>query len=694
MKSPFATLSVIAASMLSVNAAHADALIGPKLSEQLQSQVGPFNVIVSFDNQQSIDSVLQNLNVPYRALQTLPMAGVTLSKLQLQTLQANPSVTSVYANVPLEYKNYTSGEITGGHYVQDNYNVDGSGVTIAVLDSGVDATHPDLELGTKTVENVKIVGDLDLAGGRNAFIEGVPNSDTTSGHGTHVAGTVGGTGAASANDERRANYHDGIAPGARLVGLGAGEGVSILYALLGFDYAIANQERLDIDIITNSWGGGDGAMFDPNNPINQASFKAYQNGMVVTFAASNSGPAEDTLNQYAIAPWVINVAAGTSDKQLADFSSRGVAGDEYKLPDITAPGKDITSTRAPNTAIGALGPVVDPAHPEYFAYYHTISGTSMATPFVAGVAALLLEVNPNLSPDQIEEIIKVTADPMDYAPHEVGTGYINVKAAVDMAGQVVGQRNDFLAGNTLWASQGKWSTVDDSDPRLSYDGKWYQKDDEKAYQGGYMKAKYAGSAVAAAVRGDRVRLHFYVKNAKPTSIELFSDGQSMGAATIYHADASKNDPKNVTVSFDGLGNGVHDLEIRMLSKYVYFDAMDVDGEVIESDVTYTEVTETYTGTMGVSAENLEVQDFPFEVAANDISIMASLEWATVADLDFALVNPEGVEVATSASLANPESLQFWVDQAGTYILRVKGYISVATPFTITNTVTKASKASN
>jgi subtilisin family serine protease len=690
MKNPLATLSVLAASMMSISAANADALVGPQLAEQLQTQAGPFNVIVSFDNQQSVDSVLQGLNIPYRALQTMPMAGATLTKLQLENLQANPFVTSVYANAPLEYKNYTSGEITGGHYVQDNYNVDGSGVTIAVLDSGVDATHPDLELGTKTVENVKIVGDLDLAGGRNAFIEGVPNSDTTSGHGTHVAGTVGGTGAASANDERRAYYHDGIAPGSSLVGLGAGEGVSILYALLGFDYAIANQDRLDIDIITNSWGGGDGSEFDPNNPINKASFKAYQNGMVVTFAASNSGPDDDTLNQYAIAPWVINVAAGTSDKQLADFSSRGVAGHEYKIPDITAPGKDITSTRAPNTAVGALGPVADPAHPSYTAYYHTISGTSMATPFVAGVAALLLEVNPNLSPDQIEEIIKVTADPMDYAPHEVGTGYINVKAAVDMAAEVVGQRNDFLDGNTLWSSQGKWTTVDDSDPLLNYDGKWYQKDEENAYQGGYMKAKYAGSTIAAAIRGDRVRLHFYVKDDKPTSIELFSDGQSMGMATVYHADASKYTPKDVVVSFDDLGEGIHDLEIRMLSKYVYFDAMDVDGDVIASDVTYTEVTETYQGTMGASAENLEVQDFPFEIAANDISIMASLDWTTVADLDFALVNPEGVEVASSASLANPESLQFWVDQTGTYNLRVKGYISVATPFTITNTVTKAS----
>ncbi|WP_417686788.1 S8 family peptidase [Pseudidiomarina gelatinasegens] len=687
MKRTLLSLGLLASGLLGATSAHADALLGPKLQQDIQNLTGPYNVIVSFDEQSSIERVLQSLGIPYRALQTMPMAGATVTKLQLQALIENPAVSSVYANAPLEYSNYTSGEITGGHYVHDYYGVVGNGVTIAVLDSGVDATHPDLEFQTKTVENVKIVGDLDLLGGRSAFIEGVPNSDTTSGHGTHVAGTVAGSGMVSVNDERRAYYHDGIAPGANLVGLGAGEGLSILYALLGFDYAIANQDRLDIDIITNSWGGGDGAEFDPNNPINKASFEAYSRGMVVSFAASNSGPAEDTLNQYAVAPWVINVAAGTSDKQLADFSSRGVAGDQYKLPDITAPGQNITSTRAPNTAIGAMGPLVDPEHPEYLAYYHTISGTSMATPFVAGVAALLLEVNSDLSPDQIEEILKDTAEPMDYAPHEVGAGYIDVKAAVDRAKVTTGERIAFLNGDTLWASQGGWNQADDSAEEFVYVGNWQSKYDDSAFQQTITTAKNDNSSIFAKIRGERARFHFLATSSKPTSIELIVDGRSVGTKTIYAADASEASPKDVSVAFGNLGEGIHDLEVRILNKRVMFDRMDVDGALLSPDVSFAYSQQVDSGTMGASVENLEIQEFPLEINPNDVSITSTLNWTGVADLDFYLVNPEGVEVASSASLDNPEVLQFWTDTPGTYTLRVTGYISVATPFTITTDIT-------
>lgn len=153
-----------------------------------------------------------------------------------------PSVASIYYNARLQYSNYTSGEITGGHYVHDALAVNGAGTTIAVLDSGIDANHPDLAFGSKTVQNVKLIGDLGLLG-VSIPVENIPNTDTTSGHGTHVAGTVGGTGAASAADAQRPYYYAGIAPEASLIGLSAGEGISILHALEGFDWALANQQR-------------------------------------------------------------------------------------------------------------------------------------------------------------------------------------------------------------------------------------------------------------------------------------------------------------------------------------------------------------------------------------------------------------------------------------------------------------------
>lgn len=685
-------INLIMAGLICAGQAHADAIIGDKLSQQLLTPQAHYDVIVSFDEHAAIDNVLRPLAVPYLGLQTLPMAGATLTRVQIDQLKDHPDVVSVYANAPLEYYNYESGEITGGHYVQDQYGVTGEGTVIAVLDSGVDATHPDLAFGETVIENVKIIGDLDLTGGNTTFLEGVPNSDTSSGHGTHVAGTVSGSGAASAGDERRAFYHDGIAPGAKLVGLGAGEGLNILFGLQGFDYAIANQERLEIDIITNSWGGGDGSEFDPNNPINQASFEAYKRGMVVAFAASNSGPDDNTLNQYAIAPWVINVAAGTKDKELADFSSRGVAGHPEKLPDITAPGAGITSTRAVNTVIGAMGPVVDPAHPEYYQYYHTISGTSMATPFVAGAAALLLSVNPDLSPDQIEAILKQTADPMSYLPHEVGAGYINVLAAIDTAYVTQGERLQFLHGDTQWASQGAWAMADNNDARFTYIGEWEEGRSKQAFGGDYREADDDEGTILASVRGDRIRLHFLVTDEDDGVVRVVSNGKTIGTANVSGAHASENNPQQVTVAFSGLGNQtINEVEIHTGDEDVLFDAMEIDGQLMESDVSYTQETTTEEGTMGPSAENLQVQEFVFDTTDSDINIDAELSWAGVADLDFYLLNAAGDTVASSASLGNPETLSYWLEQPGTYTLRVSGYISAATPFTVTRTITRASK---
>ena len=682
------TLTAIAFGVLAATAfqAKSDALIGPMLESQLPSLIGDTNVVVSTHEHSDLDSVLGSLSVPYLSMQTLPMAGARVTKTQIQDLAQDPRVKSIYLDAPLEYYNYTSGQITGGHYVHDVEGVTGKGATIAVLDSGVDGTHPDLALGEKTIQNVKIIGDLDFTGGKNVYLDGQPNSDTSSGHGTHVAGTVAGSGEAGRDDQRRSFYHAGIAPDAKLVGIGAGDGISILYALAGLDYAIANSERYAIDVITNSWGGGDGANFDPNNPINQASYAAYKKGIVVTFAASNSGPADDTLNQYAIAPWVINVAAGTASHELADFSSRGVAGDWIKTPDITAPGSNIISTRAINTALPILSPVNDPAHPEYHLYYAGMSGTSMATPFVAGVVGLLLEVNPDLSPDQIERILKQTADTMDnYQPHQVGAGYINVKDAVALAGITVGERVEFETGNTGWSSQGEWQRVEEQDANIHYLSRWKNQTHTLASSGTYRKTRRRNAELSFDFIGDSIKLNYLASNRNGHA-DVYLNGKHKGTIDYYSTQTEVN-----TMSLRDLDpNQVHTLTLRRVNGTINFDSAELDGELVDAGSVITNEDLVFNGNIGPSVQNLQISEHMLEIPNDVAMVSAVLNWDGIADLDFELVDGNGNVVANSSTLENPEEISFRPAQSGIYTFRVNGFVSASTDYEISTTLSHMS----
>lgn len=672
----------IAAGLALPASAAAAALVSPDLQQRLDAHP-THRVVVTFSDASQVKrlATLTNHLLPMRAL---PMAGALLTSAQVRQVAQWDGVESIHFDAPLRYYNYDAGEITNGHKVHDFIKLTGKGVTIAVLDSGVDATHPDLPQGTKVIQNVKLVGDLGTAG-ISAWIENVPNSDTSSGHGTHVAGTVGGTGEASIADRRRTRAHDGIAPGATLVGLGAGEGLSILYALMGFDYALANREKYGIDIITNSWGSSN-SVYDPSNPINRASYEAYRQGMVVAFAAGNDGPAENTLNPYAIVPWVINVGSGTKAKGLSDFSSRGVEGDFYKHIDLVAPGSSIISTRALNTALPALGPVLDPSNPTYTQYYASMSGTSMATPFVAGAAAVLLEANPDLSPDQIENILVTTASPMGLPYHVVGGGYVDVLAAVDMASKTAGQRGAFLQGVTRWSSKGAWVIANETDALLSYSAGWTAAAGDNATDGTYRKAtvsKKSAPRVTLAFEGDDAQL-LYPRDAKGGLADVYVDGRLHSRISFQNAT-----PSRASLPLKDLGRGIHKVEIRGVSGNVYFDGSLTEGKLYPTTTTVSEATTRFTGTMGPSAENLEIDEIPVEVGADVISLKAVVGWSGGVDIDVALVDPDGNEVATAATLSNPEVLEYAVTRPGTYRYLVKGYATVLANYTVDSTITRA-----
>ena len=266
---------------------------------------------------------------------------------------------------------------------------DGDGTAIVDLDTGVDAGHPDYDYlepwtGEKTLYSAKWNG---------AWIE-TTNSDTSSGHGTHVGGTIAGNGDASAG--RRA----GVAKGGQLVALGTGDGASIFAAEQGLEWTYEHSRPgandYHIRVVSNSWGtDGD---YDPQGAVARLTdMLTYDHGVAVIFAASNSGGNGGECsgglktNVYANTPSAISVAALTHDgTAVTSFSSRGCMNQMHTWQDVGAPGRDIWATAPRGTAIDASTKMQGDL------YYMAISGTSMATPHVGGIAGILIDVAPSL----------------------------------------------------------------------------------------------------------------------------------------------------------------------------------------------------------------------------------------------------------------------------------------------------------
>jgi serine protease AprX len=433
---------LLLALLLTPRAGHAATLrIDPLLQQQLRAAAASdvLSAIVTYQ-QYPTKTDLQSLlatGASVAALERLPMVGVRGTPAQLRAITQLPNLRSVYANQRLTYFLRESVPLIGAPTAWES-GFKGDGIGVAVLDTGVDGTHKDLEFGKATVQNVKFIGlqyaagvDLDDLGLPVHYVEDVANTDTTGGHGTHVAGIVGATGAASNG------YYRGVAPEADLIGLGVGDTIEIFSALAGFDWIIKNKSKYNIRVVNCSWGNIVPG-FDPENPVNVATKAVHNAGIAVVFASGNSGSGTDTLNTYSVAPWVIGVAAGDKDgKNVSFFSSRGIPGDPFYHPTLTAPGYLIVSDRATTGATtNATTTSTDAAFipPEHLASYTTASGTSMAAPHVAGTIALMVQANPSLTPDVIKRVLINTATPLPgYQEYAAGAGYLNAAAAVAQA---------------------------------------------------------------------------------------------------------------------------------------------------------------------------------------------------------------------------------------------------------------------
>ncbi len=253
--------------------------------------------------------------------------------------------------------------------------LDGTGVKVAVLDTGIDATHPDLADRIAATQNFTDAAD----------------ADDTVGHGTHVASTIAGTGAASGGRYR------GVAPGAKLV-IGkvcATDFCEESDILAGMEWAAAQAPVVNMSLGDIDMPGTD--------PLEQAvEDLTAAHGALFVIAAGNAGGTA-TVGTPGTADAALSVGAVDRDDQLADFSSRGPrAGDDAIKPDITAPGVEIVAARAAHDEIGGPAPVPG---------YSTLSGTSMATPHVAGAAAIVTQQHPGFSPRDRKTLLMGAARP-------------------------------------------------------------------------------------------------------------------------------------------------------------------------------------------------------------------------------------------------------------------------------------------
>lgn len=364
----------------------------------------------------------------------LPMVYVTATRPQLLAVSRLPSVRSIYGNRTLNFNSDPYFNTTGQQRVSidgdlrtknNGLPVTGRNVTVAVLDTGINAQHPDL--AGRVVQNVRLVDTQSIPIG---FVDPVPienlaNTDLAGGHGTFVSGIIAASGASSNG------RYGGIAPGARLLGLSAGD-ADLINVLSGFEYLLEKSSQYNVRVVNCSFSAN--TVYDANDPVNVATKMLTDAGISIVFSAGNSGPGNGTLNPYAAAPWVVGVGATDERGRLSGFSSRGNFGDALQHPTLVAPGVNIVSLRSVAGAAGISGAGSADTQRltlDELPYYTTASGTSFSAPQTSAAIALMLEANPALAPAEIKDILGRTATPTPkYFYHEAGAGMLNTYAAV------------------------------------------------------------------------------------------------------------------------------------------------------------------------------------------------------------------------------------------------------------------------
>ncbi|PWT82018.1 MAG: hypothetical protein C5B57_09400 [Blastocatellia bacterium] len=450
-----------------------DALVGRRASVPGTSQV-----IVRGSSATPLSDVAlavqQSGGKPGRRLSIINGYVAQVPNPALDGLAQNPSVERISLDRLVGGSMERTGATIGSTAVRQTLGYDGSGVGVAIIDSGVSNSHDDL--------TQRVVRFVDFVGNSSSAYDDY-------GHGTHVAGIVAGNGFDSGG------ARSGVAPGASLIVLkaldGSGSGrVSDVIAAL--DYVVSNSSALNVRVVNLSVATGVYESYN-TDPLTLAAQRAVAAGIVVVAAAGNNGRSASGRTLYGgttapgNAPWVLTVGAsshmGTVDRAddvVAAFGSRGPTAIDYTAkPDLLAPGVGIESLSNPKSALYTLNAqyLLSGTVPTSYLPYMSLSGTSMSAPVVSGTVALMMQANPALTPNEVKAILQYTA--LVYAGPDAltqGAGFLNAQGAVELArylgatssiaypssssgwGKRLIWGNLLVRGGRLTSGAGAWST--------------------------------------------------------------------------------------------------------------------------------------------------------------------------------------------------------------------------------------------
>jgi serine protease AprX len=461
-----------------------EAHVDPVLVQRLL--LGPTPGLLTYDDAQASRSeVAQHLaasGTEARMFSELSAALVCMgSANELNAVASAPGAVSVWGDRRLEpaLDDSVPTAFNGDpRAVWQGQGLTGKGVGISVLDTGVDATHPDLQYGIKTKLNVRVlIGHRDILGPNadpcvtDQYSEQLQDSETTSGHGTHIASVAAGDGTVSGGK------YTGVAPGAEIMGVGINDTitpkvdepntqvyVSLFGVIGGINYTLVHGVDAEMTVKAVLAGWVQDGLYDPWHPLAWSIQELYEFGITVVFPAGNEGPqasdcsAAETcrINANTASPYAVSVAATPSRSRttLEGYSSRGDAQDRIARgdviryrPTIAAPGTGVIGARRaglaplvqpPGSTLGAGGDGAIHADRRYVG----LTGTSVAAGHVAGAVALIQQAAVEakgcyLTAKQVREVLQSTATPMPaYQPWEVGAGALDITAAVEKAKDV------------------------------------------------------------------------------------------------------------------------------------------------------------------------------------------------------------------------------------------------------------------